>query len=66
MKLTQKDRDALKEWAVYYEAGMRASNQEVNLTQAQIAKERERLERDPVEWIKFFFPDYAQSVRPAL
>ena len=60
MKLTQKDRDALKEWAVYYEAGMRASNQEVNLTQAQIAKERERLERDPVEWIKFFFPDYAQ------
>ena len=60
MKLTQKDRDALKEWAVFYEAGMRRTNQDVNLTQAEIAKELERLERDPVVWIKFFFPDYAK------
>lgn len=60
MKLTQKDRDALKEWAVFFEAGMRRDDQEVNLTQAEIAKDRERLEREPVEWIKFFFKDYAE------
>lgn len=41
MKLTQKDRDALKEWAMYYEAGMHRTNQDVNLTQAEIARERE-------------------------
>lgn len=58
MKLTQKDRDALKEWAMYYEAGMHRTNQDVNLTQAEIARERERLEHNPVEWIKFFFPEY--------
>lgn len=59
MKQTQKDRDALKEWAVFYEAGMRRTDQEVNLTQAEIAKKREQLERDPIAWIKFFFPEYA-------
>lgn len=57
---TQKDRDALKEWAVYYEAGLRRQNSDVNLTQAQIAKDRARLEADPIEWIKFFFPEYCK------
>lgn len=55
---TQKDRDALKEWAVFYEAGLRRQDSDVNLTQAQIAKDRARLEADPMEWIKFFFKDY--------
>ncbi|EJX00162.1 hypothetical protein EVA_11728 [gut metagenome] len=57
--LRQKDRDALKEWEVFHEALMRASTDRVNLTQAEIARERERLEKDPVAWILFFFPDYA-------
>ena len=56
----QRDRDALREWAVFYEAGLRRQNSDVNLTQAQIAKDRARLEADPIEWIKFFFPDYCK------
>ena len=56
----QKDRDALREWAVFYEAGLRRQNSDVNLTQAQIAKDRARLEADPIEWIKFFFEEYAK------
>lgn len=43
MTQTQKDRDALREWAVFYEAGLRRRNSDVNLTQAQIARERARL-----------------------
>ena len=39
----QRDRDALREWAVFYEAGLRRQNSDVNLTQAQIAKDRVRL-----------------------
>ena len=37
MTQTQKDRDALREWAVFYESGLRRQNSDVNLTQAQIA-----------------------------
>jgi hypothetical protein len=58
MKLTQHDKDMLKEWDVFFERGMRVTAQ-VNVSQAEIMKERERLEKDPLEWIKFFFPDYA-------
>ena len=46
MTQTQKDRDALREWAVFYESGLRRQNSDVNLTQAQIAKDRARLEAD--------------------
>lgn len=60
MTQTQKNRDMLREWAVFYEAGLRRRNSDVNLTQAQIAKDRARLEADPIEWIKFFFPDYCR------
>jgi hypothetical protein len=59
MKLTQHDKDMLKEWDVFFERGMRVTAQ-VNVSQAEIMKERERLEKDPLEWIKFFFPDYAK------
>ena len=60
MTQTQKDRDALREWAVFYESGLRRQNSDVNLTQAQIAKDRTRLEADPIEWIRFFFPEYCK------
>ena len=60
MTQTQKDRDALREWAVFYESGLRRQNSDVNLTQAQIAKDRARLEADPIEWISFFFPEYCK------
>ena len=60
MTQTQKDRDMLREWAVFYEAGLRRQNSDVNLTQAQIAKDRARLEADPIEWIKFFFEEYCK------
>lgn len=60
MILAQKDRDALKEWAVYYEAGLRRTDNGVNKTQAEIAKHRAQLEADPIAWIKFFFPEYCK------
>ena len=58
MRLTQKDRDMIKEWNVFLEAGLRRSNQEVSLSRAEILKERTELERDPIQWIRFFFPDF--------
>jgi hypothetical protein len=58
MKLTQRDKDMLKEWAVFYERGLRVDAR-VDVSQAEIARELERLEKDPLAWIKFFFPDYA-------
>ena len=60
MRMTQKDRDALREWEVYKEASMRRADSGVNLSQAEIMKQRERLEKDPVAWILYFFPEYAQ------
>jgi hypothetical protein len=57
MKMTQRDKDLLKEWEVFLERGLRVSAQ-VNVSQAEIIRERDRLEKDTIEWIKFFFPEF--------
>lgn len=59
-KFTQKDREALKEWGMFYETELRRQDSAVNLTQAEIARHRTQLEKDPIEWIRFFFPEYCK------
>jgi hypothetical protein len=57
--MKQNERELLKSWAIFFEAGMRRTEVKVDLSPAEIQRERARLEADPIAWIKFFFPDFA-------
>ena len=58
--MTQKDREALRQWEQYRDGSLRAVPVEVNLTPAEIERKRRHLEANPIEWIQYFFPEYAQ------
>ena len=60
MTLRPRDREALREWEAYKDAAERRTDCNVGMSQAEIAAHRKKLEKDPVAWIRFFFPDYAQ------
>lgn len=58
--MTQKEREALRSWEQYRDGSLRAVPVEVNLTAAEIERKRRHLEAHPIEWIEYFFPEYAQ------
>lgn len=58
--MKQTDRDSLKAWEVYKEDGLRDTPVEINLSRAEMEKHRAYLEERPLEWIQFFFPEYAK------
>ncbi|MCD8008354.1 MAG: hypothetical protein LUF68_05390 [Clostridiales bacterium] len=58
--MKQQDRDALKFWEEYKEAIKHSTPVDITMSSADIAKHREELEANDEEWIKFFFPKYAQ------
>lgn len=58
--MTQKDRDALRVWEEYRDGSLRAVPVEVNLSMAEIEKKRQYLEAHPIEWIQYFFPEFAK------
>lgn len=52
------DIQAFKEWQLYY-IDLQRDRAVDNLTPIERRKKRDKLERNPVEWIRFFFKDYA-------
>ena len=58
--MKQTDRLALLDWEKYKEDIARATPVDRNMTAAEREKHREYLEKHPIEWIRFFFPNYAK------
>jgi hypothetical protein len=58
--MTQKERDARKEWNDLLEDIKNATPMDTSKSPAEIEKHRIYLEAHPIEWILFFFPKYAK------
>lgn len=56
----QTDRQALQEWQAYRENIKRETPVEAGLSQSDIERKKKDLEDHPIEWIKYFFPNYAK------
>ena len=54
------DRIALQNWEKFKDNIARATPVDRSMSQAEIQKHRAWLEARPLEWIKFFFPNFAQ------
>lgn len=58
--MRQEDKTALLNWEKYKDDIARSTPIDRSMTAAEREKHRLQLERHPVEWIKFFFPGYAE------
>lgn len=58
--MKQVDRYALKEWEAYKKTVMMDVGVDMRMTPTERRQLRKRLEADPVEWMKYFFPQYAK------
>lgn len=58
--MTLDEKKKLKEWNDYVADIANATPVEVNLSEAEKARKKEYLEAHPLEWIKYFFPNYAK------
>ena len=58
--MTLEDRKALQRWEEHHKALAADIPVDSSLSQKDIIIQRERLEKDPVEWIRYFFPKYAR------
>lgn len=54
------DKQALKDWASYLEDIRSATTVDETLSYADIQIHKSKLERDPIEWMQFFFPKYTR------
>ena len=58
-KLT--DKQSLELWIKFHEGLAKGVPVDESLSRREIERQRAELEKDPVAWIKYFFPDYAES-----
>lgn len=58
--MTQEERKALQRWTEHHKALAADVPVEDGLTPGEMERKRKRLEADPVQWIKYFFPRYAK------
>ena len=58
--MTQEERLKLKEWQEYKKDIANATPVETGLSEAEIARKKAKLEKDPIAWIHYFFPSYAK------
>ena len=58
--MTQEEKQSLKEWKEYLKDIANATPVEADLTEAEKARKKAKLEKDPIQWIKYFFPNYAK------
>ena len=49
-----------KEWKEFLKDIANATPVEADLSEAEKARKRAKLEKDPLAWIKYFFPSYAK------
>ena len=58
--MKQSDRLALLDWEKFREDIARSTPVDTSMTHAERERHRIHLEAHPIEWIKFFFPDFAR------
>lgn len=58
--MTQEEKQKLKEWKEYLKDIANATPVEVNMTESERLQKKMQLEKRPVEWIQYFFPQYAK------
>ena len=58
--MTQEEKHALQRWTEHHKALAADVPVEDWLSQSDINNKRKKLEADPVEWIRYFFPKYAK------
>ena len=54
--MTQEEKQKLKEWKEYLKDIANATPVEVNMTESERLHKKMQLEKRPVEWIQYFFP----------
>ena len=57
--MKQADRNALLDWEKYRPGIMRATPVDKEMSVAERERHRLDLEAHPIEWIEYFFPNYA-------
>ncbi len=58
--MTQEEKQRIKEWKDFLKDIANATPVEVDLSEAEKARKKAQLEKNPIEWIKYFFPNYAK------
>lgn len=58
--MTQKEKQALRDWEEFHKSFARDALVDHSLTAGQVDKLRRELEADPVRWCKWMFPAYAK------
>lgn len=58
--MTQEERLKQKEWKAFLKDIANATPIEADLSDAEKAIKKAKLEKNPVEWIRYFFPNYAK------
>lgn len=58
---TAKDKQSIREWDEYVKALRTDTALEADKSKADIEKHRQSLERDPVAWMKYMFPNYTTA-----
>ncbi|MGL5682644.1 MAG: hypothetical protein ACRDDZ_06240 [Marinifilaceae bacterium] len=58
--MKQIDRDALRDWEEFKQNIAKATTVDTSMTVSEREKHKKYLESHPIEWIIFFFPDYAK------
>ena len=58
--MTAEERKKKQEWDDYLKDIANATPVEVGLSEAEKARKKAYLEKHPIEWIKYFFPNYAK------
>lgn len=59
--MTQKEKQALRDWEEFHKSFARDALVDHSLTAGQVDKLRRELEADPVRWCKWMFPAYAKA-----
>lgn len=57
----QTEKQSLELWIKFHEGLAKNIPVDESLSRREIERQRAELEKDPIAWIKYFFPDYAES-----
>ena len=57
----QTDKQSLELWIKFHEGLAKGVPVDESLSRREIERQRAELEKDPIAWIQYFFPEYADS-----
>lgn len=57
----QTEKQSLELWVKFHESLAKNVSVDESLSRREIERQRTELEKDPIAWIKYFFPEYAES-----